>query len=835
MRRIFAPIGTWVCFLSGISLGITSANAFDSGYTISTIAGSSWNGDNGPATLAILTQAEGIVCDSAGNFYVADAANHRIRRITRAGAITTFAGTGVAGFSGDGGPASSAQLNSPYGLVMDGVGNLFVADLGNARVRIIGVDGNIATIAGGGSLAPGGSSEGSAATMIALAAPRNVALDGRGALYVSDFGGHRVYRVDLNGPSTGGNNALTTVAGNGAPGVAGDNGAATRAQLAYPAGIALDRNGALYIADSQNHLIRKVAGGVISSYARAVTPTGMVIDGFGTLYVADPGAGQILAFPANAPPAAYASGALDLTFGADGYLYASQVTTVVRVSFAGVSPIVAGGGSLASGDGGAATNALLNHPSGVAGDALGNIYIADRDNHRIRKVALDGTITTIAGTGIAGNLGDGGLATQAQLNGPSSITLDANGNLYIADTGNHRIRKISPAGVIVAAPFTGLPSPVYALADSTGNVYVADTGLGAILKRTPAGTITQLAANLGSPGGFALDSSGNFYFAEVKAKRVSKLDILGNLTTIADGVWNAPTGIALGSSGDLFVSDSGLERLLRVDSTGSVTIVAGTGAAGLAGDGSDAANAQLNSPSGLAIDPFGAIYVADLDNNRVRKLTPQSSGIIAPLTLINAVNAASLQPGPVAPGMLLDVTGTGLTAADAANIQILFQADSQTPIAAQILSIDANRIELRVPTPIAGANSVAIQVLNKTVLVAQIAAPVADAVPGVFADASGQALALNEDGTLNSAANPAARGSILVLFGTGEGVSGLPVSVNIGGYTADVLYAGPVAGYPGLLQVNARMPSGYIGPGIYGIAIGVGTTLSQPGVAMSLK
>ncbi len=120
-------------------------------------------------------------------------------------------------------------------------------------------------------------------------------------------------------------------------------------------------------------------------------------------------------------------------------------------------------------------------------------------------------------------------------------------------------------------------------------------------------------------------------------------------------------------------------------------------------------------------------------------------------------------------------------------------------------------------------------------LVAQIAAAVADAVPGVFADGSGQALALNEDGTLNSAANPAARGSILVLFGTGEGVSGLPVSVNVGGYTADVLYAGPVAGYPGLLQVNARMPAGYIGPGVYGIAIGVGTTLSQPGVAINLK
>jgi uncharacterized protein (TIGR03437 family) len=817
----------YILTLIGIGAGILNADT----YKIETVAGSSWNGDGGTATLAILTQAEGIASDAAGNLYVADAATHRIRKITRTGVITTVAGTGSPGFSGDGGPASSAQLNSPYGLAMDGLGNLFVADLGNARVRVIGIDGSITTIAGGGSLMPGGSSEGSAATMIALNAPRNVALDRHGALYVSDFGGHRVYRVDL----TVGNNALTTVAGTGAAGVAGDNGAANRAQLAYPAGIALDRFGALYIADSQNHLIRKAAGGIISSYARAVTPTGMVIDGFGTLYVADPGAGQILAFPVNSPPAAYSSGALDLTFGADGYLYASQVSTVVRVSFAGASLIVAGGGSLASGDRGPATNALLNHPSGVAADAFGNIYVADRDNHRIRKVAVDGTITTIAGTGIVGNLGDGGIATQAQLNSPSSVTLDTNGDLYIADTGNHRVRKISPAGNIIAVSFPGLDTPAYALADGAGNIYVADTGLGAIVKRTPAGVVTQLVTHLGSPGALALDSNGNLFFTDTKAKRISKLDTSSNFTTIADGAWISPTGIDIGNNGDLFVSDSGLERILRVDANGSVTIVAGTGSAGFAGDGSDAANGQLNNPSALAIDPLGTIYVADTDNNRVRKLTPQQSGIIAPLTLINAVNAASLQPGPIAPGMLLNVTGTGLTAADAPNLQVLFQPDSSPSIPAQILSVDSNRIELRVPTPISGANSAAIQILNNTVLLAQVTAAVADAVPGIFADASGQAIALNEDGTLNSAANPAARGSILVLYGTGEGVSGLPVSVDVAGYSADVLYAGPVAGYPGLLQVNARMPSGYIGPGTMGITIGVGTTLSQPGVAITLK
>ena len=182
------------------------------------------------------------------------------------------------------------------------MGNLYVADLGNARVRVIAANGIITTVAGGGSLAPGGANEGTAATLIALAAPRNIALDGYGALYFSDFSAQRVYRVDL-----GAGGALTTIAGSGTVGVGGDNGLATLAQLNYPAGLVFDRNRALYIADSQNHLIRKVAGGIISSFARAATPTGLAIDAFGTLYAADPGAGQILAFPLSGPATALAT------------------------------------------------------------------------------------------------------------------------------------------------------------------------------------------------------------------------------------------------------------------------------------------------------------------------------------------------------------------------------------------------------------------------------------------------------------------------------------------------------------------------------------------------
>src|SRR5580700_3165467 len=161
--------------------------AYDVVYRIDTVAGSDWIGDNGPATRALLLQAEGIATDPNGNLYIADAAGNRVRKVTLAGIISTVAGIGTPGYSGDGGPALMAQLNSPYGLACDGRGNLFIADLGNARVRRVAIDGTITTIAGGGSLPAGGINEGSPATAVSLAAPRNVALDGSGNLYISDF------------------------------------------------------------------------------------------------------------------------------------------------------------------------------------------------------------------------------------------------------------------------------------------------------------------------------------------------------------------------------------------------------------------------------------------------------------------------------------------------------------------------------------------------------------------------------------------------------------------------------------------------------------------------
>ncbi len=785
------------------------ALAADVSYRIDTFAGSDYVGDNGPATSALLFQAEGIAADSSGNLYISDAANHRVRKITRAGMITTVAGTGIAGFSGDGGAANAAQLNSPYGLAMDGIGNLYVADLGNARVRKISPDGIITTIAGGGSLAAGGSNDGSPATLLALMAPRNLAWDGRGSLFISDFNAHRVYRL-------AGDGTLTTVAGNGVPGSFGDGGFALRAELNYPAGIASDLRGNLYIGDTQNHLIRKVtAGGIISSIGRAATPTGLAVDSFGTVYIADPSGGQVISIPQAGSPSAFPISAYDLCFGIDGYLYTTDGKFVRRISFTGTSPVIAGGGSLAYGDHGPARLARLNHPTGVTVDSAGNVYIADRDNNRVRRVGTDGIITTVAGTGDAGDNPDGTLSTIAQLSSPSAVAADANGNVFIADSGNHRVRYITGNMALRGVNIPGLGTPSYVLPDAFGNLYVADSTNGTIVEVMAGGGIATIASNLKSPRGLALDAGGNLYVAEMDAAHVKKIGAGGQIALIAEGLWNIPRSVAVDASGNVFVVDTGLQQVYRISPNGLVSLIAGTGVAGFFGDGGDALSAQLGFPYDIAVAPDGTLLIADLNNNRIRQLTPGPATTIAPTAVITAVNAANGQTGPIAPGMLLNLLGTGITSTD--SVQVLFNG-----IVAAVLGADNTRVMVRVPPDVAGQNSLRIRVFSGPVLIGEIAAAVVNAAPALFASV------INENGTINSAANPAARGSILVFFGTGEGVSGAPVSLTIGGVSAEILYAGPVLGYPGLLQINARAPAGYVAPGTMEAVVTVGGISSLP-------
>ena len=353
--------------LAALSAAVAGAQSAGD-LTITTVAGGGSSfGDGGAATAAQLSNPRGIAVDGAGNLYIADTWNDRIRKVDTAGVITTVAGSGTNGFSGDSGAATSARLNYPYGVTPDGAGNLYIADSRNNRIRKVDTAGVISTVAGGGT-AGAFSGDGAAATAARLNLPGSLALDALGNLYIADRLNHRIRKVDTAG-------VITTVAGSSTTGAfGGDSGAATDARLYDSSGVALDRSGNLYIADRDNRRIRKV-------------------------------------------------------------------------DTAGVITTVAGTGILgSSGDGGAATAARLFSPTDVAVDWAGNLFIADEDGHRIRKVDTAGVITTVAGTGIQGSSGDGGAATAARLNAPEGVALDALGNLYIADTSNNRIRKVVGAG-----------------------------------------------------------------------------------------------------------------------------------------------------------------------------------------------------------------------------------------------------------------------------------------------------------------------------------------------------------------------------------------------------
>ena len=354
----------WLAFLLAVTFGLCTP-AF--AQTISTVAGTGTRaGDGGPATGAQLHAPSGVFVDAAGNLFIADGSNNRIRKVDPAGTISTVAGTGTAGFSGDGGPATGAQLNAPFGVFVDAAGNLFIADAGNSRIRKVDPAGTISTVAGTGTA--GFSGDGGPATGAQLNHSVGVFVDAAGNLFIADGSNNRIRQVDPAG-------TISTVAGTGVTGFSGDGGPATGAQFHSPSGVFVDAAGNLFIADGGNHRIRKVA------------PAG-------------------------------------------------TISTVAGTGVGGVS-----------GDGGTATGAQLS-PFGVFVDAAGNLFIADRSNNRIRKVDPAGTISTVAGTGTAGFSGDGGPATGAQLNAPFGVFVDAAGNLFIADAGNSRIRKVDPAGTI---------------------------------------------------------------------------------------------------------------------------------------------------------------------------------------------------------------------------------------------------------------------------------------------------------------------------------------------------------------------------------------------------
>jgi uncharacterized protein (TIGR03437 family) len=611
-----------------------------------------------------------VALDSSGNIYFADSLNNRIRKLA-GGTVSTFAGNGVFAYSGDGGAATSAQLNTPMGVAANSASptsalpdyRLYIADTANNVVRSV-VHGVISNWAGNGTA--GFSGDGNAATGAQLNGPQGLAVSSflyLADLYIADTQNHRVRKV------TGANGVITTVAGTGTAGSGGDGGPAGNAQLNLPFGVAVDFvSGSLYIAEFGGNRVRKVSTN-----------------------------GNISTLAGN---------------GVSGY----------------------------SGDGGQAAGAQLNGPRGVAVDIAGNVYIADSGNNRVRRVTPDGVITTVAGTGVAGVSGDGGLAVNAQVGNPIALATDFNGNLYIAD-GSARVRKLFPSGII--------------------------------------------------------------------------------------------------------------------------NTIAGNGTRGYSGDGGSAPSARLNGPSAVAVAGAASpVWVADTFNNAVRQLDFAGDNG----TTVSAVtNGASNLSGPVAPGEVIVIWGSGLGPTPL----VQYQADANgflpsslggtsvfvNGVLAPLVYTSANQVAAVVPYGVNGSSpEMYVQSQNRTSRTFYLS--VASQIPGIFTlngSGAGQAAAINnKDGSINGAAHPAKVGDYVQLYITGAGqtspagtdglISAGPgpvpvgaVTVTIGGKSATVNFAGGAPGaVAGVIQVNAQIPAGVTAGGAVPVVVQVGTSNSQPGVTLAV-
>jgi sugar lactone lactonase YvrE len=634
-------------------------------------------GNGGPARRACVDHPDGVTVDAAGNVYLAESSRNIIRRVDAlSGLVTTVAGNGTAGYGGDGGLATAAALNAPAGVAADAAGNLFIADRGNHRIRRVdAATGFITTAAGDGTRTgsidgEGGNpiddlGDGGPAASCSLWSPGNVFVDGNGGLFISDAGNSRIRRVSAG--------IIMTLAGDGTHAYSGENVPATSATLAGPAQVAVDGTGNVYFGDfdasaggnnrvrridAVSGLITTVAGGAVGGFsgdggqatdARLHSPSGIAVDAAGNLIIAD-----------------------------------RDNARIRRVTLStGVIATVAGGGDGSGYDG---TEATLHKPEGVYFEENPDrLFIPEPASYVVRRLDLaTGIITTLAGDGIAHSTGDGGPATEAGINYPTSAALDESGNLVIGESFGHRVRRVDGAtGIITTVAGTGAAScgpdgvlattsavsnPSWALPDVAGNLFIADFACQRIRRVDAAtGIITTFAGNgiagfsgdggpatsasLNGPSGLALDASENLFVAEYNNSRVRRIDAVTHvITTVAgggaggDGVpatssnLKAPVALAIDAAGDLFIGDVRSHSVRRVDATTQIiTTVAGGAQLGYTGDGGLAAGARLYQPYGVAVDDVGNLFIADTGNNRVRsvRLTPPQSGLVPDGSLVS--------------------------------------------------------------------------------------------------------------------------------------------------------------------------------------------------------
>ncbi len=621
LSRLFAGLKPAAFSITRVQLaGLVAVLAFAAGaraqsLTFTHFAGSPGGADSVDASGsdARFYSPQGVAIDGSGNVYVADTGNYTIRKITPGGAVTTLAGkTGSSG-SADG-TRSAARFNNPSGVAVDGSGNVYVADTGNYTIRKITPGGVVTTFAGkAGSL---GSADGTGSAA-RFEGTQGVAVDGGGNVYVADF-------CEIRKITPGG--VVTTLAG--APFSLGSaDGTGSAARFSSPQGVAVDGGGNVYVADTLNHTIRKITpDGVVTTLAAGFgDPFGVAVDGGGNVYVAD----------------------------RDG--------TIHKITPGGVDTTLAGSPLWAGSVDGTGSKAGFSYPSGVAVDGSGNVYVADTENDAIRKITPDGVVTTFAGAMASPGSADG-TASAARFFRPFGVAVDGSSNVYVADTLNHTVRRVTPGGAVTTlagkagsvggANGTGSAArfhdPSGVAVDGSGNLYVADSGIYTIRKITPGGVVTTLAGMPGSygsadgtgsaarfnyPSGVAVDGGGNLYVAD--SSEIRKVTPDGVVTTLAgaagsygsaDGTGGAarfhnPSGVAVDGSGNVYVTETYNDTIRKITPGGVVTTLAGTAGSRGSADGAGSA-ARFSGPHGVAVDGGGNIYVADGDNNAIRRSAP---------------------------------------------------------------------------------------------------------------------------------------------------------------------------------------------------------------------
>jgi sugar lactone lactonase YvrE len=615
-------------------------------YNFTTLAGTPPSGGSadGAGTAARFWWPVGVAVDGAGNAYVADEVNSTIRKISRAGLVTTLAGTAGNWGSADG-MGSAAQFDQPSGVAVDGAGNVYVSDLGNDTIRRVTPTGSVTTIAG--SAGNPGSSDGTG-TAALFNYPAGLAIDALGNLYVADSNNQAVRKV-VPTPVNGATEWVVSTLAGSAGQMGSANGTGSTAQFDFPYGVTVDAAGNVYVADSQNCAIRMITqGGVVTlvagrpnlfpnpigqggyedgpgSVAQFSDPSGVSVDASGNLYVADSGNGCIR----------------KITPTVTGGVTAWMVTTLAGSGpVDGIQPLNGGSGS-ADGTGSAAQ---FNDPVGVAVANSGDIIVTDSGNNTIRTVTAAGSVGTLAGFPSRGS--SDGVGSTAQFYSPMDVAVDILGNVYVVDSGNELIREITPEGVVTT------------LAGSPGKAGNADG--------------TGSAALFNSPEGVAVDSSGNVYVADTSNATIRELtptasngSTVWTVTTLAgsvgledntDGTGSAarfdmPTGLAMDVSGNLYVADYGAGLIRKITPTETngitawvVTTLAGGPYSSLGDADGTGSAARFNQPHRVAVDATGNVYVADVPN--IRKVTP--AGVVTTLAEV---------PGGNAQGLAVDILG----------------------------------------------------------------------------------------------------------------------------------------------------------------------------------